>query len=228
MVRNIGRSFAVQKSVEEVVVLGYGSLLHIDSLQRTLPGIVRDQLRLVRVCGYLRLFNLVMRGLVDRKIPITAQKVAALNAIIHVRGEMAGVAFAVDSAQLEAINRREFCYRQIRGVQAYDFISGEPVVKVVFYSVYSSGELKLKLPDFYRDEIEPLALEGLQHAGILPADDYLSLCLQGAYSWGEAFGAHFVDHTYLADGRTPLGQYIDCDEVERRRKLDLSNYIKNR
>lgn len=228
MVRNIGRSFAVQKSVEEVVVLGYGSLLHVDSLQRTLPGILRDQLRPVRVCGYLRLFNLVMRGLVDRKKTITAQKVAALNAVVQAREEMAGVAFAVDRAQLEAINRREFCYRQICGVEAFDFASGESVGEVLFYSVYSPRQLKEKLPKFYRDEVEVLGIDGLLHAGILPADDYLSLCLQGAYSWGEAFGTHFVEHTYLADGRTRLGQYINCDEVERRRKLDLSNYIKNR
>ncbi len=202
--------------------------MHKDSLQRTLPGVALDQLRPVRVSGYRRIFNLLMRSLVDKNRAISGQQIAALNAVIGAGEEMGGVAFAIGAAEQEALNRREFCYRQIRGVQAYDFESGEMVAEVIFYSVYSPQELRESLPDFYRDEVELLGLEGLQHAEILPANAYLSLCLQGAYSWGDAFGEHFVDHTYLADGRTLLRGYLSREEIDQRLALDLSSYIQSR
>lgn len=218
----------MQKHSGEVVVLGYGSLLHIDSLQRTLPAVSSEQLRPVYVRGYRRIFNLIMRGLIDRSLAIGGQEIAALNAVVETDGHMGGVAFVLGDSQLEALNAREFCYRQISGVQAYDFATDEPVGEVVFYSVYSAGELKAKLPNFYRDMVKSFGIDGLQHAEILPADNYLSLCLQGAYSWGDAFGDHFVEHTYLADGQKPLVHYLDRREIKRRLDLDLSCYIKSR
>jgi len=226
---NIGRSFAVEKAVKEVAVLGYGSLMHIGSLQRTLPRVERAELRPVRIVGYRRLFNLVMRSLIDKNRKIEGQELAALNVVAGVGKEVGGVAFTIRDSDLEALNRREFCYRQIRGVRAFDFFTAKKEIKdVLIYSVYSDQELRLNQPEFYRNEIEPLGLQGVQNEKILPASNYLSLCLQGAYSWGNAFGEHFVDHTFLADNRTRLSEYLSGKEIRRRLALDLSDYIQRR
>ena len=75
------------------VVLGYGSLLNAESLQRTLPRKIREELQPVLVPGFRRLFNLIMLSQVDRKAAIGGQAIGALNAVADPTEELGAVAF---------------------------------------------------------------------------------------------------------------------------------------
>ena len=72
------------------------------------------------------------------------------------------------------------------------------------------------MPERYEREIEPLGLGGLLSSAIVPHDEYLTLCLRGAYSWGSGFGDHFLNHTWLADNRRCLREWLSPEDLEAR------------
>jgi hypothetical protein len=210
------------------VVLGYGSLLNTESLQRTLPGKRREDLRPVLVPGFRRLFNLIMLSQVEREADLGGQAVGALNAVVDPAEELGAVAFSLTEEEFGPLDRREYCYFKIKDIPIADFYTGESLDAGLLYSVYPAAELEERFPERYRGEIGPLGGDGITSSEILPGDAYLTLCLQGAYSWGEDFGVHFLDHSFLADGRIPLREYLDGVEVRDRLGEDIGEYLRNR
>ena len=67
-------------------VIGYGSLIHPDSLRRTVPPIEMDQIKPVRVVGYRRLFNLASMGAWNSAMPLR-QSAAVLNVEVDSEAE---------------------------------------------------------------------------------------------------------------------------------------------
>ena len=208
-------------------ILGYGSLMHIDSLHRTVPWVEAKDLRPVRVKGYKRLFNLAsMRSFVagDPK----GQKVGVLNVEQSTEEELGGIALPIRKEDLSALNQREFLYRREEGIEAYDFFSGEKCEKIALYTAYTASELAKVNRRYYVQRVRTKGIDSTLQPSILPDELYLSLCLQGAFSWGEVFGWHFMQTTYLGDGVTPLHRYLTTDEVAYRLNQDLRTYIQNR
>jgi len=200
-------------------VLGYGSLLNVASLQDTVPRLRRDAVQPVLVTGFRRLFNLVSlsRAHLDGGPLRPGQAVGVLNAVPDSAArEMGAVAFAVTDDELAQLNRREYCYYRVGPVEYLDFQSRRPAGSGLVYSVMSAADLRRKMPERYRRAIAPLGVDGLLSRDILPHDGYLGLCLQGAYSWGRAFGDHFLDTTWLADGQRRLRQWLAPAELESR------------
>lgn len=207
-------------------VLGYGSLMHCASLRRTVSGVDRRDMRPVIVRGFRRLFNLARRH--QLQVGATAgQPVAVLNVCEDPSADLAGIAFPVARAHLAGLDRRELYYRRVEGVAAVDFFSREPVAPVCLYRGYTADELAVERPDVFR-EVALLGFCGLLHGDILPDDKYLTLCLQGAFSWGDGFGAHFMQTTYMADGFTALDVHLNAEEVKRRLGEDIEEYIRTR
>ena len=210
------------------LVLGYGSLLNVDSLRRTLPQKQTGDLRPVRVVGFRRLFNLIMLRMAPRFPGLKDQPVGALNIIADPDEELGAVAFWLTAEEQVLLDRREYCYFKISGIPVFDFYTGESVGTSLLYSVYPGEDLARLMPEFYREKIGPLGVGGILSPDILPGDDYLTLCLQGAFSWGGGFGEHFIDHTYLADGQVSLRDYLGEDEVKGRLEMDVGTYLRGR
>jgi hypothetical protein len=208
-------------------VIGYGSLIHPDSLRRTVPHIEVDQIRLVRVMGYRRLFNLASMEAWSSAMPLR-QSAAVLNVEVDSEAEFGGVAFPVGENALRALDQREYMYKRITGVKCEEFTTGEPVYRSILYSALSGEELRLQKKSFYEKSVRPLGLESLICKEILPVDKYLSLCLQGAFGWSNQFGSHFVKNTYLGDGVTSLSEFLSGDEIRGRLALDIVDYIQHR
>lgn len=197
-------------------LLGYGSLLNLRSLQRTLPRLQREDLRPVRVDGLARVFHLVSLSRQDHAGPVRA---GLRGAVLDVRpcpgAQLGAVLFDVrDGEEMEALNRREFCYDRLEGVAWRDFHAGGDHGEASTYSVASAAELRERLPDLWQRRIEPLQADGLLSDRVRPVDDYLHLCLEGAFSWGRAFGHDFLRTTWLADGR-PLCAWGPAVEAVR-------------
>ena len=192
-------------------VLGYGSLLNLHSARRTLPRLRRGDFTPVVVTGFRRRFNLVSRSRREavKEALLAGEKVGALNAIPAPGGqEMGAVALVLTDLELQALDDREFCYRRVEGVRFRHFYTGVELGEGIVYSVLSAAHLRERMPGTYRDRIEPLGADGLLSDLILPDRQYLQTCLRGAISWGQPFADHFLDHTFLADGRRSLRPYL--------------------
>ena len=214
-------------------VLGYGSLLHPDSLRRTLPQVKIDGIRPVYVAGARRLFNLVSPGWARLAGAVHGKRVAALNAYPAAGAQMNAVAFYIKKEEIGPLDRREFCYYKIPNVPFVDWekqsaASPSPQDNGLYYSVMDAATLKKRFPQRYREEYEPLGVDGLLGSDVLPQEEYLSVCLQGARVWGEAFLTFFLRHTLLADGRTTLAEYVKDGDLERHLEADVATILARR
>ena len=214
-------------------VLGYGSLLHPDSLRRTLPHVKKGGIRPVRVGGTRRIFNLVSPGWAKLAGGVRGRRVAALNAVPATEARMNAVAFFLEEEEIGPLDRREFCYEKIKNVPFADWgklpveCSAEPE-NGLYYSVMDAAKLKARFPQRYRDEYQPLGADGLLSDDVLPQEDYLSVCLQGARLWGDDFLTFFLRHTLLADGRTTLDHYLQGEALERHLQADVAAILTRR
>ena len=217
----------VNQETQMYWIIGYGSLMHPDSLKRTVPDIAMGQTKPVRVVGYRRLFNLA--SVRAWKKDCTGQQAAAvLNAEADLGSEFGGVAFPVGESGLSALDQREYIYRRKTGVECQDLNSGEVLSQCILYTALSGEELRSQKASFYEKRVHPLGLESLVSKEILPIDQYLSLCLQGAYWWGGKFGDHFVRNTFLGDSETSLSAFLTEGDIELRLSLNLKEYIQKR
>ena len=122
----------VKREEQVYWVIGYGSLIHPDSLKRTVPHLQVDQIKPVRVVGYRRLFNLASMKAWNSAMPLR-QSAAVLNVEVDSDAEFGGVAFPVDENGLRALDQREFMYKRISGVECVEFSTGEPVYRSILY-----------------------------------------------------------------------------------------------
>ena len=213
-------------------VLGYGSLLHPDSLRRTLPQVSPAQIRPVQVAGARRIFNLVSPGWARLAGGIQGEKVAALNAVPAKDCRMNAVAFWLGEEEVEPLDRREFCYYKVLDVPFVEWAAGDGQTgspeKGFYYSVLDAAALQARFPRRYREEFEPLGADGLISDAVLPQDDYLSVCLQGAEGWGADYLSFFLETTYLGDGRTPLAEHLSAEEIDRHLQADVAAILERK
>lgn len=184
-------------------ILGYGSLLNVESLKRTVPRLSRGDLAPVRVDGVARIFQLVSLSRSQAQAPVRAGlRGAVLDARPWRGAQMGAVCFDVrHGAERDALDRREFCYDRLQDVDWRGFYQPTHRGQGLVYTVSDAATLRERFPDLYHERILGLAVDGLISDRIRPVDDYLRSCIEGAFSWGRAFGHHFLANTWLADGR---------------------------
>ena len=133
---------------------------------------------LVDVEGYMRIFNKVAaRGV--WKNNAQEPNVATLNVEKKLGSSFNCLIFEVDQKQFDKLKEREKGYSPI-----------EVDVKLCDNSVKKLAFMFI------------LDVTGKTKEGILPVPKYLSVCRDGAYSFGENFGLKFDCTTFLADGRS--------------------------
>jgi hypothetical protein len=170
-----------------VLLIGYGTLLNVTSLGRTLglgaahsksftPAVIR---------GYRRLFNLrpdhYEPSLRFSSLPIEA---GAMNLEPCPGALVNAVAFLVTEEELAALDRRERYYRR----------EDVPVYRFPDQTYIDQGAIYISKPNARWIERNPKRL--------LPRWDDIVEARAGSYALGIEFGRMFDETTYLADGRT--------------------------
>lgn len=159
-------------------VIGYGSLMIIESLEKTISA--RDFTQ-VWVEGYKRIFNLKNGTPRLYRIKEPTNKVAILNVEQSASHGFNGLAFEVNDDELQKLKIREKQY-YIKEILVYD-MSKKPLFNALLFigNKLSHGERIVS------NEYEPV-------------ESYLERCREAAYRQGEDFGRLFDSTTYLGSG----------------------------
>lgn len=182
------------RSVSEIAVVGYGSLVNSASAGQTLSEESLSTSRPVIAFGARRLFNYEIPSDVDRYAPaIHPLARAALNALPTGRMEdiVNGIVMKLSLTDIPAIRRREI---------GYDLI---PIVCLEWNDLEKPPFLAYILCCF-DDEYE-----GIRNTNdkLEPHRGYYSVCRKGASEFGEEFLRLWLSTTYLADGVTPVAEW---------------------
>jgi cation transport regulator ChaC len=169
-----------------VTVIGYGSLMIPDSLQKTIP---LREFRLVWTNDYKRVFNLKTKMLRFYRVSEQSNQVAILNVEFQQGGRFNAVAFDVNQDELGKLRIREKNY-YTKEVRVYDFGSEREIGNAVLFigNKFAHGE-RIVSNDY------------------LPVPSYMQRCREAAYGFGEPFGIAFDSTTFLGDG-TSLEMYL--------------------
>jgi len=186
--------------------VGIGSLLSERSARTTFPEL--RNFRSARIGGYQRKFGkvgviLIREGLANWDT-VEVASCAAFPAPDH---ELQVTLFEIDSRETPAFYERENLFR-IVPVQA-EPLDGSASCEALLCAAFSDAEYRERCGS----EAEYQRRVGQYYDGLLWRDDilpcraYLQHCVAAATSLGPEQLAHFLDHSYLADGRTTIRQY---------------------
>lgn len=195
-----------------VSVVGYGSLLSENSARETVPGL--KNFRLVSVPGYRRIFNKVGIVFLSRHgAAVNSLEVASCSTQAHHNSEILCSQFECsDKEYLELIEREH----------RFEWVEVETLG---FAGVRQTGLMCTTSSDDYYRKVKCRSAEeydrrvGQFYSGkiwrddILPFPRYLAFCLQAAQGQGENVLDNFLDHSYLADGVTPIRAYIQSHDL---------------
>jgi hypothetical protein len=182
------------RSVSEIAVVGYGSLVNGASAGQTLSERSLATSRPVIAFGARRLFNYEIPSDVDRYAPaIHPLAGAALNALPTGKIEdiVNGIVMKLPLTDIPAIRGREV---------GYDLI---PVVCLEWNNPEKPPFLAYILCCFDEER------GGIRRTNIKlePHQGYYSVCRKGASEFGEEFLRLWLATTYLADGVTPVAEW---------------------
>ncbi len=168
-------------------LVGYGTLLHRGSLGHSIGSDAARSKAVVPVLvrDYRRLFNLRPTHY-DTSFKLSAEPIenAAMNVEPAPGCDFNGLGFVVSLEELEALDARERYYER-RVVPLYHFDTGELV---------GDGHLYTARLDAEWIERDP--------AKLMPLWRDIVWARHGAYAISTAFGTHYDETTYLADGTT--------------------------
>lgn len=171
-------------------VFAYGSLLNAASAVKTMPGWRREDCLPANALGVARVFNypLTPEALLRYGPGPTPQHSAALG--VRVTGDPAdranGLVYSLLPDDLEGFRRRETGYRLTEvATAAWNNDSGGETPATAFVLEYL----------------------GANDERLLPHPQYLTVCREGAASFGDGFLDDFDRTTRLANGRL-LAEYL--------------------
>lgn len=177
-------------SARALPLVGYGSLLNLQSAQRTIPRASTAGTALVIVAGGRRLFNYRMSGPALLRYEGTAppNDSAALN-VAHTRQPshlFNGRLYSIPPAEIDALRQREVGYDLCPMPFVHWADPLGPAGTAYVLSCRSDGPYG----------------ESLIASTLLPPPGYYAVCRDAARSISAAFLDAFLATTYLADGIT--------------------------
>jgi len=175
------------KNIIELIVVWivvYGSLLNPKEFKN------KNHV-LVIVKGWRRIFNKVASRSVWRKY-IKENEKATLNVEKEKNSYFNGIVYEVSDKEFSKLVEREQDYH-IEKVDVYDFESSK---KLFAAFIFVSNEKNKDGEKILRNDIKPIR-------------EYLEICRNGAYAWGERFGKEFDKTTFLADGKTTIQEFLN-------------------
>ncbi|MBV1790028.1 gamma-glutamylcyclotransferase [Marinobacterium sp. D7] len=191
-----------------ISVVGFGSLLSERSARDTVPGL--QSYRLVRVPGYRRIFNKV--GIVfiaGHGQPANSLEVSSCSTEPCSQTSIIAAQFECPVDQFTELYEREHRYRWIE-VLPID-LEGRPQIPARMCTGYSDLEYRLNkciTDDEYHERVGRHYRGEIWRDDILPFPRYLKFCLVSAAAHGDEVLDNFLDTSFLADGRTPIRDYL--------------------
>jgi len=194
-----------------ISIVGYGSLLSEASARETVPHL--SDFRLTRVAGYKRIFNKVGIIFVRRD---GMDEGARLIASCATRRDPAHTIicslFEVDEAGFEELRERE---HRLRWTEV-DCTTGDGIVRGHMCTEYNDSDYRLNkcisAGDYHR-RVGQYYSGKIWRDDILPYPPYLKHCLHAAQGHGDAVLYNYLETTFLADGVTTIGDYIDGRKI---------------
>jgi len=193
---------------ELITIIGFGSLLSEESARRTCPSL--SSFRLGKVHGYGRVFNKI-----DPKSENLNSDNVANWALVDKPDNVTLVTlFEIDREDYPAFARREVDYdlRCIKYIELETDIKGEGIGCCAFND---DGEFHAYLENhpiqksFYHEARQTGPYKGaVWRNDILPRPKYLAFCLESARILGKHYVENILNHGYLADQTTTLGEYL--------------------
>ena len=184
-----------------LLLIGYGSLMNLQSAAETIEGVNETDFYPVVCVGAKRLFNYripddVLKELAELGGPAQPHELAALNVIPTGRAAdlFNGRVVPVAAADLPALRQREYGYH-LRSVTClrWDAWESEP---------FAAAVLAAEDPVINGRQVIDNTLD--------PNPAYAGIVDAGATAVSEPFHELFLDTTFLADGKTTLQQWLEA------------------
>lgn len=158
---------------------GYGSLMNKDSLQETIPYVLRIIPAFIR--GYRREFGVWdPEGFTGENWFHTGEYALNIKKIADATSRVNGILICIPSEYKSELLRREDGYIEVYET-AYDFYSAEKLGRAEVFEAIKDDDRFL--------------------FGSRDQEEYLKICLAGARSFGEEFYLDFIETTYIGEHR---------------------------
>ncbi|KAF3961556.1 hypothetical protein ACB098_02G052900 [Castanea mollissima] len=193
-----------------VSICGFGSLLSERSARSTFPDLIN--FRVAKLNGFRRVFAHVAPIFFERGIAKLETKEISSLSVEPCEGEMLIVSvFEIKKSEIPAFMKRELEFRFL-GVlpetldgKAFDNLA----VLCARYSDEEFFQIRCKgSKEIYYQHYGRYNINKIWRDDILPCRVYLRHCVLAAKNLSEAAYNNFLDHTFLADRKTTIREYL--------------------
>ncbi|KAL5538482.1 hypothetical protein UlMin_044636 [Ulmus minor] len=193
-----------------ISICGFGSLLSERSARSTFPDLIN--FRVARLNGFRRVFGHVTPIFFERGIAKPETKEIASLSVEPYEGESLIVTvFEIQKSEIPAFLERELEFRflavlpETLDAKPYD----NPAVLCGRYSDEEFFRVRCKgSKDTYFKLYGQFNIDKIWRDDILPCRAYLRHCVLAAKNLGEEAYNNFLDHTFLGDRKTTIGEYL--------------------
>ncbi|XP_054806934.1 uncharacterized protein LOC129309389 [Prosopis cineraria] len=191
-------------------ICGFGSLLSERSARSTFPDLVN--FRVARLNGFRRVFAHVAPVFFERGIAKPETEEISSLSVEPCAGETLVVTvFEITKSEIPAFMRRELEFRFLAVLpETLDGTSFDnPAVLCARYSDEEFFNIRCKgSKEIYFQQYGRWNIDRIWRDDVLPCRVYLRHCVLAAKNLGDVAYNNFMDHTYLADRKTTIREYL--------------------
>ncbi|RUS24300.1 hypothetical protein BC938DRAFT_473809 [Jimgerdemannia flammicorona] len=192
-----------------VSIVGFGSLLSERSAKYTFPKL--ENFRKARVSRYRRIFAHTAHLFFQRGIAkIDTMEISSLSAEPCDDPQEGFIVslFEIDESLLPAFYEREPEFQHV-WIEPEDLEGKLLGIRALMCVKYTDEGFKAKIGQAEFDRItRECGIDRIWRDDVFPCRVYLRHCVLASQSFGEDAYASFLDHTYLADRRTTIREYL--------------------
>uniref|UniRef100_A0A2N9H8I2 Uncharacterized protein n=1 Tax=Fagus sylvatica TaxID=28930 RepID=A0A2N9H8I2_FAGSY len=193
-----------------ISICGFGSLLSERSARSTFPDLIN--FRVARLNGFRRVFAHAAPIFFERGIAKPETKEISSLSVEPCEGETLVVTvFEIKKSEIPAFIKRELEFRFLAVLpetldgKAFD----NPAVLCARYSDEEFFQIRCKgSKETYFQHYGRYNIDKIWRDDILPCRVYLRHCVLAAKNLSEAAYNNFLDHTFLADRKTTIREYL--------------------
>lgn len=190
-----------------ITVFGYGSLLSERSARSTVADLRR--FRLVELAGFKRIFNKVGVVFIQRwGIPADGLSMASCSTRKSSTNTIICSAFECNDEEFSALYEREHRFQWIDAEACERDGSRVTGRMCTEYNDHDYRYKKCRSEQEYRQRVGQFYEQQLWRDDILPHPIYLRHCLQAAREHGRHVEDNFLDHSFIADGKTNVRSFL--------------------
>ncbi|KAK9288259.1 hypothetical protein L1049_016709 [Liquidambar formosana] len=195
----------------QISICGFGSLLSERSARSTFPDLIN--FRVARLNGFRRVFAHAAPIFFERGIANPDTKEISSLSVEPCEGESLIVTvFEIQRSEIPSFIKRELEFRFLavfpETLDAKPYTS--PAVLCARYSDEEFFQIRCKgSKEIYFQQYGRYDIHKIWRDDILPCRVYLRHCVLAARNLGDAAYNNFLDHTFIADRKTTIRQYLE-------------------